>query len=440
MVQQLIYSPHSPLKQLFGRLPYEWQIKFILLVWEAQYRRRRRTWRWTGNYLSSTRPNFGVGQPSLVSVVLPVYNQAQTLAASLESILQQSYPNLELIIVNDGSTDDTPRLLAPYAEHPQVTLINQANQRLSAALNRGFQQARGEFFTWTSGDNLMHPQQVERLVTYLRTRPDVALVYADFELIDDNDRPVKDAKAVFMRGESNTAVVRPRHEPERLNIGFECVVGPCFMYRSFLPRLIGSYNPALEGSEDFDFWIRLNNFFKIRHLGDPQPLYYYRLHQHSMSARMKPRISQQRRWLMEREQQFQQHLQHPLRLIGDEASAQLLTRFTISPTSLPRLEFVRPSTWPIILEESYDAVLVNANSLTDTLLAYRQNSTGRLLCWLNSDQAVTSPLFAALAQADLVITLGETTLNLPNAICAGQPEDVYHLARIFVASRLETQS
>lgn len=429
MLQKLLYSPASPLRQIFWRIPYKWQLKFILLVWEAQYRWRRRTWRWAGSYLSESRPNFGVGLTGLVSVVLPVYNQAQTLAASIHSVLQQSYPHLELIIVNDGSTDETAQLLERYIAQPKITVVNQAHQGLPAALNRGFQEARGEFLTWTSGDNLLHPEQVARMVNYLQTRPEVALVYADFELIDEEGRPVEDAAVVFMRGEAGTSIVRPKRESERLNIGFECVIGPCFLYRSFLHLLLGNYNLEMEGSEDYDYWIRINNFFKICHLGDDQLLYRYRLHPHRLSHRLKPQISQLRRWLMKREQQFQRRLAYPLIIGVDEPSAKLFAGLQPDQRALPVLSFV-PLNQPIA---SFDAVCLHSSAITSRLFRQLKQTLPPIICWL----APGDPVPELITQMDLVASLENSTLISGNTLFASTPEDIYHLLRIFVTARID---
>jgi glycosyltransferase involved in cell wall biosynthesis len=435
MLEQLIYSPQSPLKQLFYRLPFRWQLKFILAAWEVQYRRRRRRWRWAGSYLSAGLSAVGGGQKGLVSVILPVYNQAHTLAESIDSVLRQSYPYLDLIVVNDGSTDQTPQILERYSTHPHITIINQPNRRLPAALNCGFAQARGEFFTWTSGDNLMHPKQIQSLAGYLQATPEVALVYADYALIDDDGQPIKDAEAVFMRGERGSSTVRPKREPDRLNVGFECVVGPCFMYRRGVQPLIGGYNPALEGSEDYDYWIRIHNFFKVQHIGHNHPLYYYRVHQHTMSARMKPRISRQRRQLMQREQHFQYRLALPLPITIDPSSATLFAQVQPNPRALPVLTFKPASETTLLPDCSSEAALVHLAALTTEPINRHTNSRSLLICWLHSYEPVSPPQKQALNQVDLVIVLGDNSLEAPNVVTASTPEDVYHLARIFVASR-----
>jgi glycosyltransferase involved in cell wall biosynthesis len=432
MFEALFYTPVSPLRRLFHRLPYSWQLKLILLFWEGYYRWRRRSWHWAGSYLSGVSPNLGVGQPGLVSVILPVYNQAKTMVESINSVLQQSYPQLELIIVNDGSTDNTSRVLEAYAHHPHLTLINQPHQHLPTALNCGFQAARGEFLTWTSADNLMHPRQVECLVNYLQAHTNVALVYADFELIDDEGCFIEDAAAVMMRGQPHTPIVRTKHEPERLNIGCECVIGPCFMYRSFLRLLIGNYNPNLTGSEDYDYWIRIHNFFKVNHLDDDQPLYRYRLHSQRISTHLKPRISRLRRWLMQREQLFQRQLTYPLLIAVDEVSAHLLAGVEPDQNALPRLNFTRLSPDSLV-DSSCQAVLVHSSSSQSDLIAWAKLTGRPFICWLNDDDN----LHPSTPQPDLILTLGHTNLDSDISLLASTPKDIYHLLRIFIATRMD---
>ena len=107
------------------------------------------------------------GAAPLISLVLPVYNGARYLPLALDSIFAQSFTDFELIAVDDCSTDATPAILADYAaRHPNMrVLTNQANSKLPASLNNGFRAARGRWFSWTSDDNLLHPDTLEQLAS-----------------------------------------------------------------------------------------------------------------------------------------------------------------------------------------------------------------------------------------------------------------------------------
>ncbi|MCB0207979.1 MAG: glycosyltransferase [Anaerolineae bacterium] len=425
---------NSLISNQFHRLPYRWQLYCILQYWNVLYHRRKRGWYWCDNQLSSF-PCWGGQRKGRVSVVLPVYNHAATVAQAIESVLQQGYPDIELIVVNDGSTDETSDILADYENRREVTVINQSNCRLPTALNRGFRAATGEFLTWTSADNLMHPHQLEQLVSYLQDHRDVAVVYADFALIDEDAQPVRSAAACLMRGEAGTPVVRPRREADRLNIGYECVVGPCFLYRSFLPRLIGPYNPQLEGSEDFDYWIRIHNFFPVRHLGSREPLYQYRLAGDRMSVRLKDRVRTLRRWLMEREQQFQQRLTLPVLVAVDAISMDKLAPISGRDNRLPRLTFYRIDAQSSSFDMLPQAFLLEATLANMPIIkAIKPSLSQPLILWCNTP-IQDDRLSDIAAQADLLIIVScDQSSSLSNSLRAASIRDMYELVRIFIGS------
>ena len=121
----------------------------------------------------------------LVSVVLPVYNGGEILEESIKSVLSQRYKNLELIIVNDGSTDQSLEIARRFAQNDtRVKIINQENKKLPTALSAGFREAKGEFLTWTSADNVMLPRCIEVLAENLKRKPETAMVYGNMRLIN----------------------------------------------------------------------------------------------------------------------------------------------------------------------------------------------------------------------------------------------------------------
>ena len=220
----------------------------------------------------------------LISIVLPVYNQADMVHESIESVLAQTYSNWELIIINDGSKDGLAEAVAPYLKDKRIHYLEQANQRLPKALSNGFSFVSGELLTWTSADNIMHPQMLRRLSAFLRHHPEVTMVYADYMVIDDHGEPFT---AQWFRPHNRKSPdspdIRLPRSTRTLNTIQDNFIGACFMYRRAAKALINDYDPRL-GVEDYDYWMRINSMMKISHLGSDESLYRYRVHDNSLSA------------------------------------------------------------------------------------------------------------------------------------------------------------
>lgn len=224
-------------------------------------------------------------QPT-VSVVLPVYNQSYLVEEAIKSVLNQTYPNLELIIVNDGSTDRVNEILPRYAFHEKIILLQQENQGLPRTLTNGFRHATGSFLTWTSADNILLPNQVEVLVDFLLRHPEVDMVYSNVEIIDDSGSPALNSNYrrhnQFPLGSNR--IYLPR-EVKTLGVIEDNFVNASFLYRSSVGKAIGEYDPCLLGTEDYDYWLRINSLFTLRHLDSDEILYQYRVHADSLSER-----------------------------------------------------------------------------------------------------------------------------------------------------------
>jgi glycosyltransferase involved in cell wall biosynthesis len=121
----------------------------------------------------------------LVSVIVPAWNAARFIADTIRSVQQQTYTNWELIIVNDGSTDDTAKIIAGLND-PRIQLINQANAGVSAARNHGISAAKGELIAFLDADDLFDPKNLEEKVNLFFTRPEIDFVFSDCLLADEN--------------------------------------------------------------------------------------------------------------------------------------------------------------------------------------------------------------------------------------------------------------
>ncbi|MBZ0136216.1 MAG: glycosyltransferase [Planctomycetes bacterium] len=215
-----------------------------------------------------------------VSVVLPTYNRAAILEAAVRNVLEQDYPSLRLIVVNDGSTDGTAELLGRLAD-PRLQVIQQQNQGLPRALNAGFRQAAGEYWTWTSDDNAFRPGAIRAMVRELELQPEAGLVYANAYIRDD-------------QGNLREFVGGP---PER--IAETNCVGTCFLYRAEVARRTGEYDPEFTLVEDHDFWLRLRRHAPLVWLR--RFLYEYAYTADTMSRSRFLEVQSQRLALLERE-------------------------------------------------------------------------------------------------------------------------------------------
>ncbi|NLG52731.1 MAG: glycosyltransferase, partial [Clostridiales bacterium] len=123
-----------------------------------------------------------------ISVVLPVYNGEKYLRESIQSVINQTYSNWELIIVDDASTDSSPDIIREFAKTDNRIrfITNPTNQKLPESLNIGFRQASGEYLTWTSDDNLYAGDAFKIMAEALDEEPEYGMVFCDISYIDEN--------------------------------------------------------------------------------------------------------------------------------------------------------------------------------------------------------------------------------------------------------------
>ncbi|MEW6415317.1 MAG: glycosyltransferase [Pseudomonadota bacterium] len=196
-----------------------------------------------------------------VSIVLPTYKRAHLLAQAMRSVLGQTHANLELIVVDDNSPDDTAGVVASFDDARIRYVKNDPNLKLPRALNRGFAMARGDYLTWTSDDNLLAPTAIERMVDAL-AGGDCDFVYADYWLFSATD--------------ADGHPIDPQHDrlPDTLQLDKGNHIGACFLYTRKLYEAIGDYDPELFLVEDYDYFLRAARQFRFCHIAEP--LYYFR--------------------------------------------------------------------------------------------------------------------------------------------------------------------
>ncbi len=204
----------------------------------------------------------------LVSIVVPAYNHAHYLAECIDSVLRQTYPAIELIVIDDGSTDGTREMLAQYGN--AFCWESQPNAGQSATLNRGWSMSRGELLGYLSADDVLHPDAIAQAVAAFEAHQAIVATYPDFALIDQHSNTVR-------------LVAAPDYSRRDLVLDLVCQPGPGALFRRTAWLRSGSWNPALRQNPDLDFWMRLalqGDFLRI-----PRALASFRVHEASQTYR-----------------------------------------------------------------------------------------------------------------------------------------------------------
>ena len=217
--------------------------------------------------------------PPLVSVIIPAFNAEAFLARTLASVLNQSYGNIEVIVVDDGSDDQTCQIVEAIAVHDsRVTLFKQANGGVASARNAGIQIAKGQFIAPIDADDIWYPEAIEKMMAPFQTQgPDLGVVYAWSLDIDEVDQATGGFHAAQVAG--NVFRVLICHN-------FLGNASSTIIRRSCLDN-IGGYDVNLkaqnaQGCEDWDLYIRLAEQYKFQ--GVPEFLVGYRNMTGSMSG------------------------------------------------------------------------------------------------------------------------------------------------------------
>jgi glycosyltransferase involved in cell wall biosynthesis len=204
----------------------------------------------------------------LVSVIVPVFNGERYLAEAIESVLEQDYPDLELIVIDDGSTDGTVPIARGYGD--RLHLISQPNSGVSAARNRGLSTARGEYIAFLDADDVMLPGKLAGQAAGLEAQPELGSIHSGWHLIDARGKrlatmePWKDAPTIDLEAWLTWC---PFYLPAML------------FRREWLER-IGGFNQALPQAEDADLLLRMC-LEGCRTAWQKQPTVSYRQHEHS---------------------------------------------------------------------------------------------------------------------------------------------------------------
>ncbi len=244
----------------------------------------------------------------LISVVMPTYNRAHLIADAINSIFGQTFPNLEVIVVDDGSTDETQRVLAPYME--KITYIRTENRGIAAARNTGMRHASGQYLAWMDSDDMWMPDKLMIQAAYMTSNPDVLMTSTDFSAFNDqglNEKShirsyytmidktpngfagiysacrVFDISALIKPSVSDKVMVNVYfgHIYHRLVAG-NCIHPPTVLISRSAAQEVGDIDESLPNVMEYDYFIRMSRAGKIAYLD--MPLLYYRYSDDQISS------------------------------------------------------------------------------------------------------------------------------------------------------------
>jgi teichuronic acid biosynthesis glycosyltransferase TuaG len=210
---------------------------------------------------------------------MPAHNAEKFIEDSINSVLKQSYSNWELLIINDGSTDNTLSIAKKYAEtDSRIKVITQANQKQGVARNNGIKNSKGSWIGFLDADDLWYPEKLEKQIAASSAYPETNVIYTDGWIFRDNDlenlTPYVSITGRLIEG----------REMYKLEYNYNYIPILAVLAKRSLIDETGLQDemPAIQGCEDWDYWLRMAKAGATFY-GMPDKLFYYRKHGNNMS-------------------------------------------------------------------------------------------------------------------------------------------------------------
>lgn len=216
--------------------------------------------------------------PPRVSVIIPTFNTGRFIEGAVQSVFAQTETDFELIVVDDGSTDDTRGRLRPY--EGKIRYVYQTNSGRPSARNKGLELAQGEFLAFLDADDIWMPDRLERGLRFLEAKKDAGLVHGEVEMIDSRGRLLDD----------ETRHVKTIYQMEaKKGSGYLRLLDRCAIFSSTVllrracAEKVGAYDARFPIYEDYDWYLRFSMRFSVGLLGAPA-VAHYRVHQGNVST------------------------------------------------------------------------------------------------------------------------------------------------------------
>lgn len=188
----------------------------------------------------------------LVSIITPSFNQAPYLEETIHSVLDQDYPRIEYMVVDGGSTDGSVSIIKQHAGKLSWW-VSEVDQGQTDAINKGFGRAKGRILAWLNSDDTYEPGAVSAAVKFLQENPDVGMVYANCNYIDEESRKIGDFPAA-------------QTDYRRLRRGYVHIPQQTMFFRAGLWHAVGTLDPTFYFAMDYDLWVRIASHAEIKYL------------------------------------------------------------------------------------------------------------------------------------------------------------------------------
>lgn len=224
-----------------------------------------------------------------ISVLVPVYNCDRYLSAAIDSILNQTFIDFELLLMDDGSTDRSPEIMKAYAEKDRrIRVFSNPNQGIAKTLNALLREAKSDIVARMDGDDISFPDRFAKQFDFLQQHPEVVCIAASFDVIDEKSRLINHCEVPTSDREIQDLLLR----------GISLMIHPCAMYRKSVVVELGGYDETMVAASDLDLWLRLGEVGQLANL--PETLIQYRLNKGSISHRKQEKQRNQAREACER--------------------------------------------------------------------------------------------------------------------------------------------
>jgi glycosyltransferase involved in cell wall biosynthesis len=211
----------------------------------------------------------------LVSVIIPVYNSEQFLEKCIQSVLNQTHTSLDIVAIDDGSTDNSLEILNQYSD--RITVISQKNHGLGFSLNIGTRKIRGQWFKWFSPDDVLYPEAISLSLTIIKNQDQNSIVYSNWDMIDDNDKKLRTFTESNFNDLSTFEFNTRLLDGQQINVNTALIPSSLVSNGCYFRNLV---NPA---AIDYDFFLRAGLLFSVKFYLIQKPLMAYRINKWQLS-------------------------------------------------------------------------------------------------------------------------------------------------------------